>query len=328
MTAARRAFVVSLCAQVLGAPAIAAAQTSAPDYPNRPIRLVVPFAPGAANDLIGRLIAGRLAESLKQPVTVENRAGAGGAVGAGAVAKAAPDGYTLALVNPGPAVLTPLVTQGKTYRIEDLEPVAVICSAPVLLVASMSFAPNTPQEFLQYARANPKAIRFASADAGGVVGVAMLFLLAATQIQVTSVPYSGSAPAMTDISGGHVDVTYATYASALPHLQSGRAKVIGVAGPRRIAAVPAAPTLAEAGIRDADAVIWFGIAAPAGTPRAIVDRLNREINAALTLPEVRQRLAQLDLEPAGTSVEAFRAMITEQAVNAERLIKAGLLKVQ
>jgi tripartite-type tricarboxylate transporter receptor subunit TctC len=320
----RRRSIASLAALALATPGRAAAQS--PDWPAKPIRLVVPFAPGAANDIIGRLVAGRLADALRQPVTVENRPGAGGSVGAGAVARAAPDGYTLGLMNPGPGVLTPLLTQGRLYKVEDLDPVALVCTAPLLLVASTRFAPNTAGELVELARAQPKKVVFASADAGGIVGVAMLLFLAATGIEVNAVPYSGSAPAMTDLSGGHVDATFASYASALPHLKSGRAKVIGVAAPRRTASLPTVPTLAESGIRDAETVAWWGISAPAGTPRPIVERLNREVNRALELPEVRQRLEQLDLEPASGSPEDFRAMVRADAARAAKLIAAGLLR--
>jgi len=330
MRTRRRSTVGALCASALvGAlPASAFAQDAAADFPSKPIRLVVPFAPGAANDIIARLITQKVGEALKQPFLIENRPGAGGAIGADLVAKAPADGYTLLLTNPGPGVITPLVQRQRLYAVEDLDPVAVICQAPLILVATPSFPPNTPAELLAYAKANPRKVTWGSADGGGIPGLALLLFQAATGAEVVPVPYKGSAPAIVDIAGGHLNVVYASYASAAATLQGGRAKVIGVAGPKRLAALPEVRTLAESGIQDADAIVWFGIAAPARTPRAIVDKLNREINRALTFPDVRQRLAELDLEPAPGTPEAFRAMVKAEATKVSRLIDRGLLKTE
>jgi tripartite-type tricarboxylate transporter receptor subunit TctC len=326
----RRSTLGAVCATALvGAwPAAARAQDASSDYPSKPIRLVVPFAPGAANDIIARLITQKIGETLKQPFLIENRPGAGGAIGADLVAKAPPDGYTLLLTNPGPGVITPLVQRQRLYAVEDLEPVGVICQAPLILVATPSFAPNTPAELLAYAKANPRKVTWGSADGGGIPGLALLLFQASTGAEVVPVPYKGSAPAIVDIAGGHLNVVYASYASAAATLQGGRAKVIGVAGPKRLAALPEVRTLAESGIQDADAIVWFGIAAPARTPRPIVDKLNREINRALTLPDVRQRLAELDLEPAPGTPDVFRAMVKAEATKVSRLIERGLLKTE
>lgn len=331
MDASRRSIARALCAAAVltaGPSGAAAQESAAADYPSKPIRLIVPFAPGAANDIIARLVTQKLGEVFRQPFLIENRPGAGGAIGADMVAKAPADGYTLLLTNPGPGVITPLLQRQRLYSVDDLAPVAVICQAPLILVASPSFAPNTPAELLAHAKANPRQVTWGSADGGGIPGLALLLFQAATGAEVVAVPYKGSAPAIVDIAGGHLNVVYASYASAAAQLQGGRAKVIGVAGPKRLASLPQVPTLSESGIQDADAIVWFGIAAPAKTPRAIVDRLNREINRALLLPDVRQRLAELDLEPAGGTPDAFRSMVRADADRVRRLIDRGLLKTE
>jgi tripartite-type tricarboxylate transporter receptor subunit TctC len=326
----RRRVVTSMLAAGVSAGFSTAArsQGAAPGYPSKPIRLIVPFAPGAANDIIARLIGDKVGEVLKQPFVIENRPGAGGSIGADLVAKAEPDGHTLLLTNPGPGVITPLMQRSRLYAVDDLEPVAIVCSAPLVLVANPAFPPNSPAELLAFAKTNPKKVTWGSADGGAIPSLALLLFQMATGADVVAVPYKGSAPAILDIAGGHLNVVYASYASAAATLQAGRAKVIGVAGPRRLAALPEVRTLAESGINDADAIVWFGIAAPAKTPRAVIDRLNREINRALELPDVRQRLAHLDLEPVGGTPESFRAVVKSEAAKVKRLIDLGLLKTE
>jgi tripartite-type tricarboxylate transporter receptor subunit TctC len=298
MTVSRRLFNVAAVSTVWGSlPAARAAQGDA--YPNKPIRLVVPFSPGAANDTIARLIGQKVGDSWGQPIIIENRAGGGGAVGANLVAKARPDGYTLLFTNPGPSVITPLITREKTYSVADLVPIISICDAPLILVAHPDFPPNNVLELVAYAKSNPGKVRFGSADAGGIPSLALKMFQAVGGADVLAVPYKGSAETVAAAVSGTIDVVYASYASSQALLTAHRLKVIGVAGPKRLAAVPQVPTLAQSGIVGADALVWFGLAAPRGTPEAIVGRINSEVNKALLRPDVRERLAQLELEPAG-----------------------------
>ncbi len=301
------------------------AWAQADGYPTKPIRLIVPFAPGAANDTIARLIAQKIGEAMGQPFVIENRAGGGGAVGANAVAKAQPDGYTLLLTNPGPGVITPLITREKTYAVADLVPIVSICDAPLIIVSSPAFEPKNPAELLAYAKANPGKVKFGSADAGGVPGLALKLFQASTNADVLAVPYKGSAETIAAVVGGTIDLVYVSYASAQALVAANRIRVLGVAGTKRIAPAPNAPTLAESGIANADAMIWYGLAAPRGTPKAIVDRINREVNKALALPDVKQRLAQLELEPVGGTPEEFAASINRDVARVSALIKSGKL---
>lgn len=311
----------------LATPLLTAGPARAEAYPSKPIRLVVPFTAGAANDTIARLIGQKIGDSLGQTVLVENRAGAGGGVGASLVAKSKADGYTLLLVNPGPAVITPLVTGQKLYSVTDFSPIVPICGAPMILVAASGFGPNNPAELLKYARANPGKVKFGSADAGGITGLALTLFLAATKMDVLAVPFKGSAESMTAAASGTIDVVYASYASAQGLLSAKKVKIIGIAGPKRISAIPNVPTLSESGIRNADLVAWYGLAAPAGTPRLIIAQINHAVNRALELPEVQQKLALLELEPMGGSTEAFENVVTKEAARVNALIKAGRLTV-
>ena len=298
------------------------------NYPSRPIRLIVPFSPGAANDIIARLVGQKLSEGLGQPVIIDNRPGAGGAIGADAVAKAAPDGYTLLFTNPGPGVITPLVTKGRLYTVEDLVPVAFICYAPLVIVANPAFEPKNPKELLTYAKTNPGKITWGSADAGGIPGLALALFQAATGADVLAVPYKGSAEAVTAVLAGHINVAFTSYASSQAQIVAGRLKVIGVAGPKRLRGAPEVPTLAESGMPNADATVWYGLAAPRKTEKLIVDRINSEVNRALTLADVKQRLAQLELEVVGGTPEEFAAVVKAEATRIAGLISAGKVKVE
>jgi len=329
MNNSRRAFstVGALIASTLAGllPATALAQA---DYPNKPIKLVVPFTAGAANDTIARLIGQKVSEAMGQPIVIENRGGGGGAVGANYVGKSPADGYTILFTNPGPGVITPLITRERTYAVSDFVPIVAICDAPLIIVANPAFGPRTPAELVAFAKANPGKIRFGSADAGGIPGLALKLLQASTDTDLLSVPYKGSAETVAAVVAGTVDATYASYASSAQLIAGNRMRVLGVAGPKRIAAAPNALTLAESGIANADALVWFGLAAPKGTPKAIIDRINAEVNKALKLPDVRQRLAALELEPVGGTPEEFAATFRKETARVTALIKSGKLATE
>ena len=307
----------------------AAAQGGAAgNYPSRPVRWVVPFTPGASNDIIARLIGQKLTEAWGQQFIVDNRPGAGGAVGAETVAKAVPDGYTLLLANPGPSVNTPLMLKKPAYHVGDFTNVVFIGYAPLLILANPKFPPNNPKELLAYAKANPGKVSWGSSGNGSSLHIGLALFQGATNVDVVHVPYKGSGPALIDTVSGQIQVMHTTTVSAESQIKSGRVKVIGVASTKRIALLPDVPTLAESGIKDAEAIVWFGMSAPPKLPRAVVDKLNGQVNRILTLPDVKQRLDQLGLEVAGGTPEAFESFVKGEAAKVTRLVKVGLLKTE
>jgi tripartite-type tricarboxylate transporter receptor subunit TctC len=316
-------------AALMVASAGASAQTdSAANYPSRPVRWIVPFTPGASNDIIARLVGQKLTEAWGQQFIVDNRPGAGGAVGAETVAKAVPDGYTLLLANPGPSVNTPLMLKRPLYGVEDFTNVVFIGYAPLLILANPKFPPNNPKELLAYAKANPGKVSWGSSGNGSSLHIGLALFQAATNVDVVHVPYKGSGPALIDTVSGQIQVMHTTTVSAESQIKSGRVKVVGVASAKRIALLPDVPTLAESGIKDAEAIVWFGMSGPPKLPRAIVDKLNGQVNRILTIPDVKQRLDQLGLEVAGGKPEEFDAFVKKEASKVTRLIKAGLLKTE
>jgi len=305
-----------------------AAQTDAGAYPNRPVRWVVPFTPGASNDIIARLLGQKLGDAWSQQFVIDNRPGAGGSLGAETVAKAIPDGYTLLLANPGPSVNTPLLLRKPLYKVEDFTNIVFIGYAPLLILANPKFPPSNPKELVAYAKANPGKVSWGSSGNGSSLHIGLALFQAATGVEVVHVPYKGSGPAITDTMGGQIQVMHTTTVSAETQIKAGRVKVLGLASAKRSPLLPDVPTLAESGIRDAEAIVWFGMAGPPKLPRALVDKLNAQVNRTLALPDVKQRLDQLGLEVAGGKPEEFDSFVQKEAAKVSRLIKAGLLKVE
>ena len=296
-----------------------------PNYPSKPVRFVVPFTPGASNDIIARLIAAKLLDAWGQQFIIDNRGGAGGLIGADTVAKAAPDGYTLLLSNPGPNVNSPLLSKKAPYKVEDFVPVVFFGYAPLLILANPSFPAKNPRELLEYLKANPGKASWGSSGIGSSLHIGLALFQAATGVNVTHVPYKGSAPAITDVMGGQIQLMHTTTVSAEAQIKAGRVRVVGVANAKRLALLPEVPTLAEGGIKDAEALVWFGMAAPAKTPRVIIDKLNAESNRILLMPEVKRRLDELGLEVQGGSPEQFAAFVGKEADRIGKLIKSGAL---
>jgi len=325
MNVCKRMTVAAAC---LAAATGALAQDGARDYPNKPVRWVVPFTPGASNDIIARLMGAKLGEAWGQQFIIDNRPGAGGAVGAETVAKASPDGYTLLLANPGPSVNTPLLLKSSLYRVGDFMPIVFIGYAPLIILTNPSFPVRNPRELIDYAKANPGKLNWGSSGNGSSLHIGLALLQAATGIKVQHVPYKGSGPAITDLIAGQIQAMHTTTVSAESQIKAGRVRVVGVASAKRVSLLPDVPTLAESGIKDAEAIVWFGMSGPPGLPRAIVDKLNREVNKALTLPDVKQRLDQLGLEVQGGTPQEFAAFIRNEAAKVSRLIKAGLLHAE
>ena len=296
-------------------------------YPSRPVRWVVPFAPGASNDITARLFAQKLSESTGQQFVVDNRPGAGGSIGGKLVAEATPDGHTLLHANPGPSINNVMLRKKPPYRMSDFDPVMFIGYSPLIIVASPSFAPNNARELLAYARANPGKLTWASSGNGSSLHIAQALFAAATGAQFAHIPYKGTAPAFNDVISGRVNVVHTTVVSGNAHIKAGRLKILAVASPQRQSVIPDVPTLAEEGIKDAEATVWFGVQVPVKTPRAIIAKLNRELNRALNLPEVKGRLDQLGLVSAGGTAEDFVKFMDSERRRLAMLLKTGRLEM-
>lgn len=304
------------------------AQSPVASYPDKPVRLVVPFTPGGSSDIVGRLIVHKLAEYWGQPFVIDNRPGAGGALGAETVARSAPDGYTILFANPGPALHNVVLRRKPTYALADFAPVIYIGYSPNIIVATLKFPPANAKELVAYAKANPGKVNWASPGTGSNPHIAIEMLKAATGINVVHVPYKGAAQAMTDVVAGQVDAQYASLASAESFIKTGRLKVLGVSGPKRLAALPEVTTFAEQGVKAADSMLWFGLLAAAKTPRLLIEKLNGGVNRALQQPDVRGRLEQLGVQVEGGAPERFGALIRSEAERLAPLARSGALTIE
>lgn len=301
---------------------------AAANYPDKPVRWVVPFPPGGSVDTVARLVGQKLGEALGQQFVLDNRPGAGGSLAGALVARAAPDGYTLLVANPGPNINNPLLSKGTGYRVADFEPIVLMTSAPLVLYANSALAPNNARELVDYARANPDKLNGGSSGNGSSLHIGLALLQSATGAKITHVPYKGAAAALNAVLGGQIQLMYTTLTTGLGHVKAGRVKVLAIAGTKRMTALPNVATLAEQGIKDAEAISWVGMMAPAKTPRAVIDRLNREVNRALAAPDVKEILDRQGLEIAGGSPRDFSAFIKVEVAKLEKLVKAGLVQAE
>ncbi len=297
-----------------GALALSPLGAHAAGYPDRPLHLVVGFPPGGINDIVARLVGHKLSETLGQPVVVENRAGAGGTIGAESVARAAPDGYTLLLGSVSNLAMAPSQYKDLPYDpTKSFAPVALVAASPNILVVNPAFPVHTVRELIALAKAKPGTINYASAGIGTSNHLTVEMLKTMAGIDLVHVPYRGDAPGITDVLAGQVPMMFPTLPVALPHIQSGKLRAVAVSSPQRSTLVPDVPTVAESGGLPEFAVsIWVGILAPAKTPKAIVDRLNREIRQSLSSDEVRERLKAQGAEPANGTPEEFAAYLSSE----------------
>ena len=288
---------------------LAIAQGSS-EYPNKPIKLIIPFPAGGSSDGIGRQVADKLSGVLKQAVVVENKGGAGGIIGADAVAKSAPDGYTLVLVDVF-HTSTPIYTRKMPYNaVKDFTPVSLIGRSPAFLVASASFEQKTAKDTLSFAKANPQKLTMAIAGTGSVV---VDLFRARSGLDFMSVPYKGSSPAMIDLISGQVNVMITTMASAGTHVKSGKLRALAVTGNKRNADFADVPTFTELGIQGMDYEQWFGIMGPANLPKPIVDKLANAMEQVLRMADVRERLAGMALEVASPAPDEMRRKVEGDA---------------
>ena len=292
---------------ILAAAACCASLAAAQPYPDRPIRLVIPYPAGAGIDIVARMIAPKVSEGLGQPVVIENRAGAGAIIGVEAVAKATPDGYTLGMADAGPLAINPAIYAQLPYDpVRDLAPVVLVSTLPTILIAHPSLNVTTIGELVALARQKPGTINFASGGTGTANHLAMELFKAQAGIDIVHVPYKGTAPALTGVLSGNPPIMFSNLLSAGPLIKSGKVRALAIASGQRTMALPDLPTIAEAGVPGYQFQGWFGIVAPAATPAPVLDRLNREFRRVLEQPEIRQRLlTEGGMEAGGGSPEAF-----------------------
>ena len=279
-------------------------------YPARAVKVVVPWPPGQATDIAARIVAQKLQEALGQPFVVDNRPGAGGAIGSDAVAKSAPDGYTLLASSSGPISIMPNLQKVPYDAQKDFAPVSLIALAPFALVTGPNFPASNAREFVALVRANPDKYAFSSSGTGATAHLITELFNSMAGLKARHVPYKGSAPALTDVMNGQIDYTLETVASTVSHVKAGRLKTFGVSFAKRAAAMPDAPPLAEAaGIPGFDIGAWIGYSAPAGTPKEILARLSAEIQKAMQAQDLRERYIALGLDTAHDTPEEMAAFL-------------------
>ena len=301
----------------------------AQSYPIRALRLIVPFAPGGGNDTVARSIAQQISAGLGQPVVVDNRAGAGGVIGADAAAKAAPDGYTLFLGGVGSHAVNPSLNPNLPYDpVKDFAPVSLIASAPSVLVVNQGLIARSLAELTAMAKASPGKLNYATNGNGSSSHLAMVLYETMAGVQMVHVPYKGFAPALTDILSGQVQLMFNSIVALVPQIRAGKVRALAVTSRNRSSLLPDIPTLAESGLSGYEAGSWYGILAPAGTPREIVMRLNAEIVRAVKQPELRERLAGEGADPIGGTPEEFSAHIRTELARMGKLIRDARIKVE
>jgi tripartite-type tricarboxylate transporter receptor subunit TctC len=299
---------------------LASPAADAQSYPTRAITLIVPFAAGGSNDMVGRVIGKKLSESWGQPVVIDNRAGAGGMIGTSAVAAAAPDGYTLLLVSPT-FTINPAVKKTMPFDIaKDFTPVAFIARSPLLLTASNKLPVKSAKELFDLAKRRPGQITYASSGLGSINQISAELIALSAGVKLMHVPYKGGAPGLNDLVGGHVDLYVSSLPQVLQLAKDGQARALAVTSARRTPLLPDVPTLEEAGISGFDLSSWWGIVAPAGTPANVVNALNTEIGKMLTSPELSTILANEGAEAATMTPQAFGDMMRSET---ERWIKVA-----
>ncbi len=305
----------------------AAAQS--PAWPARPVRMIVTFPPGGSTDTIARIIAPKLAERLGQPVVIDNRPGAGGSIGVEIAVKAPPDGYTIVLGAAGALTINVSLSKSPSYDpLKDLAPICLIGSSPFLLVADPALPIGSARELLALAKSRPGELTYSSGGTGTAMHLSGELLRLMTGIDIVHVPYKGSGPAMAAVAGKQTALGFADITSALPLLKSGRVKPVGVLSRERSALAPEIPTLAETGVPGYESIGWFGLLAPAGTPPAIVARLNAETTQVMRLPEIRERLLNVALEPWTGTPEEFTAFIKSETAKWADVIKRSGTKIE
>jgi len=320
---------VTLSRGALVAAAILVASTPVlgQEYPGKPVKIVVAFAPGGGTDFIARFIAQRLSASLGQQFIVENKPGAGGSIGTEAGVRSPPDGYTLTMISSSYTV-NPSLYKLKFDPVADITPIIQLSRGPLIVVVNPSLPVKNIEELIALAKARPAQISFASPGSGSNSHLAGELFTSMARIKMTHVPYKGTGPALTDTLAGHTNVLFGTNSSVLPHVRTGRLRALAVTATQRLTAEPAIPTVAESGVPGYEVVLWHGLIGPKGLPRPIVDRINSEATQTLKLPETVGKLQNDGVSPAGGTPEQFLATIRGEIVVWRKVVNEAGVKVE
>jgi tripartite-type tricarboxylate transporter receptor subunit TctC len=326
-----RVWTISRCAAAAFAFALGSAGASgdakAQAFPNRTITLVIPFAPGGSTSIVGRVIADRMSQLLGESIVVDNRPGAGGTVGTKLVAKSEPDGYTLLLGYTGTLAIGPSLYKNVGYDPrKDFAPIGMIGHAPNSLVVHPSFPAKTVAELIAYAKAHPGKVNFGSAGVGTVSHICGEYFAQAAGITLVHIPYKGTAPALTDVLGGHIPMAFAPIPAAHANVSGGLLRALAVTSASRSTLLPDVPTISESGLPGFDISLYYGLVAPAGTPRAVIDKLNKQLKAALASEEVKKQLSQDGTEITPGTPEDYAAFIDKDEKKWSQLLKASGLE--
>ena len=313
---------IGLCA------ALAPSMASAQDFPNHPIRLIVPFPPGGPNDIIARTIGQRMSEILKQPIVVDNRGGQGGVLGTDMIAKSAPDGYTIGIVSAGALAISPSMEKVAYDTLKDLQPITLVAKVPEMLVVATSVPANNMKELVALAKAQPNKLNFASSGPGSLPHLAGELFKLTAKIDITHVPYRGAAPAVNDLLGQQVQMVFLDLPILLPQIKAGKLKPIAVGAPQRVPSAPNVPTTTEVGMPNLQTENWYGMVAPAHTPAPIVAALNKATVEAMKDPAVVSKLSSQGANLIGDTPEQFGAFIASETKKWAKVIKDAGVPVQ
>ena len=301
----------------------------AQSYPTKPVRIIAPFAPGSTIDIIGRIIAPKLHEALGQPVIVENRAGAGGALGMDAAAKSAPDGHTLGIGALGPLAMNPSLYPKTPFDpIKDFAAVSLLATGPVVIAVHPSVPARNVKELVELAKKRPGQLNYGSPGVGTSPHLTGELFKIQTGTDIVHVPYKGNAEAITDLIGGQVSIVFTGVPPVVPLAKAGKVRLLATTGKQRMANLPDVPTIAESGVNGADVLIWYGVVVPAATPKDVVARLNREIVKLMNLPDVREKFAQQSVDPATGTPEEFARLIRDEVARWSKVIRSAGIKVE
>ena len=313
---------------VLSAAAVLFPAAHAQKYPERPIRMIVPFAPGGTSDLLGRVVGAKLSEALGQTVVVDNRGGAGGSLGAALAAQAPADGYTLLVPHVGLAFNETLYPKRSYNAVKDLAPISKIGETPNSVVVASNFPVKSVKDLIALARKQPGKINYASAGVGSAAHLAMALLENAAKVSFNHIPFKGGGPSMIAVAASQVDFSMPAFPTSVPHIKAGRMRIIAVTGAKREPTMPDVPTVAESGVPGYEFGIWFGVFAPAATPKAIITRLNQEIVKALSSAETRDQLYKVGVNAESSTPEQLGKLLKADVAKWAKVIKAAKIPTE